>query len=375
MRNTVSQWIYSNSKISIGLILIVCISLISCLSYTEKKTVIEKSVIGEPAPILEFQSSTPEIKANLLILPFQQKNITKFSTKVNVTTEIERNSKNEYCSHRKSSSEDYDPDVKIKCEYGKYKSNLVEAGVLSFGLMIPIILFFDWTAYPFITGASEKHEESSEAKFNPTCIKGSAIESGRNVYLEYTVFAPWENSQKVPIKNCVAQIPITSDFNKSSALDYRILIDDKEYYTGRFSYHSNGNMFKGDSATFKAIRKNADKLEERVRRNERLAQEVSEKVAEANNKREVKSCEKFLSNLAYYLDLKNPGTNRNTSCLFTCRNYAVTTKTWDSYYPCQSRCNQCWSMLRWDDSWGAESSSEQMKNTLDYESLRRPNSY
>ncbi|MCR8649130.1 hypothetical protein [Leptospira interrogans] len=368
MRSATFRRIYSNSKIKIGITLIFCITALGCLGYTERKTVIEKSALGDPSPILEFQSAIPEVKGNSLILTFQQKEITKFSTKVNVTTEIERNSKNEYCSHRKSSSEDYDPDEKVKCKYGKYKSNLVEAGVLSFGLMLPVILIFDWIAYPFIAGSSEKVEETSEAKFNPSCIAGSPVEKGKDAYLEYIFSGSWDNARKVPIKNCIAQIPLTSAFNKASSIDYRILINDKARFTGSLSYNSDGDLFKGDSVVFKAIRKSADRILEREENQRQIAQEQEQK-------KEVKACEQFLSNLAHYLDLKNPGTNRNSTCLFTCRNYSITTKAWNSFNSCQNRCNQCWLTLRWEDSWGAESPSDQMRNILNYESLTRPNAY
>ncbi|WP_004471997.1 hypothetical protein [Leptospira santarosai] len=334
-------------------LVLLCFVFQSCLSFKEDRLTLSKQQVGEPLFSNYKLFSVPTVTENALVFEIEGSSYYKYIVNTKITTSLKRDKSGALCSGIKNSSE---PD----CDDGDYFFGLGLASVLTVGLIIPVLLVFDWIPALFKTGEKESVEEVSELKaIKPCQLKGE------KAFLEYSFDDYWNRSKKIPLKDCSGKIPFNQEFNSNYQIIYRLVIDGSIQDSNRFAYHSNGDAIEGtESKTFRKIRKNADRILER----EEQRQEV---VRNQQRSEEIAQCENFFDKLGRYLNIKaEPGSSRAT-CYVTCHKYVITefqpAKLSGKLPECTNRCEQCWSTLGWDA--GKEI------NILNYYNLTTPQSY
>lgn len=350
MRNTVSQWIYSNSKNCIGLILIACISLISCLGFKEDRVVIQKNQIGNGAEVDDFAVSPMNARGDYLEFSIKKFEEVKNETKVKVTTSLMRDKDGTLC-HTNSMNE---------CANVNYYYALGFGTVFSFGLIIPVVLVFDWIPAIFRTGDSIVTEEATERKPISQC----KVKNG-DINFEYQIGEGRKRNAKV--ENCIAYVPLTSEFNSAYEFSYRLSVYGDLRDTGSLKYTSDSGPFGIiESKKFLAIQNHADRVRDKISTEDNRKAQIAREAADSRKR---KQCSEIVASLAPYspdLDL-----NRDAMCSLTCNKYAEMKFPRDSHriiYECNRQCRECWDVL-------SGKSSSQPMDILNYESLRRPNSY
>ncbi|WP_165783263.1 hypothetical protein [Leptospira barantonii] len=215
--------IITQTKLRKFVIFLLSLFVFACLGYKEDRVVIQKNQIGNGTEVADFAVSPPDAEGNFLEFSIRQMEGIKYETKVKVTTSLMRDKDGTLC-HTNSTNE---------CGKGSYYYALGLGTVLSVGLIIPVVLVFDWIPAIFRTGDSIITEEATEKKSFTQCkIKNSDIE------FEYQIGEG--RRHKASIENCIAYVPFSSEFNSSYEFSYRLSVNGDLRDTGSLNYTSDG---------------------------------------------------------------------------------------------------------------------------------------
>ncbi|WP_242602909.1 hypothetical protein [Leptospira noguchii] len=334
------------------------------MSFKEERLILSKQQVGEPLFSNYKLYSVPSVTENALIFEIEGKANYRFRANVKTTTSLKRDKNGALCSGLKDSKSEPD------CEDGDYFFDLGLASVLTVGLIIPVLLVFDWIPVLFKTGEKESIEELSDVKTFDSCQFKT-----EKAFLEYSFGDFWNRNKRIPLKNCFGKIPFNQEFNSNYQINYRLVINDAIQDSNRFVYHSEGDEIEGtQSKAFRQIRKNADRLFERE-------EQVRKTIRDQQRSEEIKQCENFFDKLGRYLSIKAEPGNSRATCTVTCNKYVSAefqpSKSWGKLPECINRCGQCWSTLGWENSWGAggPGSSKNMNGGLNYEDLKKIQMY
>lgn len=350
MRNKMKSNIINFFNLRKTVIFVLSVSLFACLGYKEDRVVIQKNQIGNGTEAADFAVFPADAEGNFLEFSIRQMEEVKYDTKVKVTTSLMRDKDGTLC-HTNSMNE---------CGNGSYYYALGLGTVLSVGLIIPVVLVFDWIPAIFRTGDSIITEEATERKPLAQCkIKNSDID------FEYQIGEG--KKHKARVDNCIAYVPLSNEFNSSYEFYYRLSVNGDLRDTGSLKYTSDGGPFGViESKRFLAIQKNADRVQVRISAEDNRKARIAN---EAENSRKRKQCSAIVASLAPYspdLDM-----NRDATCSLTCNKYAriqFPRETYRIIPECNRQCRECWDVL------SGKSSSRQME-IQNYESLTRPNAY